>query len=263
MPFINRCGDVPKFQEKTAASLSTQQTITPDEGYDGLSKVTVNAPIYQTKTITENGIVAPDAGYAGLTSVTINTPYNAYFTYTVATSEFKRTMSFDIGDYWDLHGCGPSRIILYLSQFGCPQHLNPQTHTSDLIKFDASACVTDTNGVIRACLYSAYLSKFDNTGYIGYLYACRTAARIIDSDGDTATDTTYRLMTKVTADDANKVGVIYDSVDKKITIDLTLDNSSLNSYYFNRDGKTSEGEPSYQGVYYAMFIWDNSGGVID
>ena len=64
----------PKLQEKNATA---NGTVTPDDGYDGLSKVNVSvpAPSLQAKTVTPSAstqTVTAASGYDGLSKVTVN-----------------------------------------------------------------------------------------------------------------------------------------------------------------------------------------------
>lgn len=64
----------PKLQAKTATPTGENQKIVPDDGYDGLSSVAINAVLLQTKTVNpdeEDVYVQPDNGYTGLSIVCV------------------------------------------------------------------------------------------------------------------------------------------------------------------------------------------------
>ena len=66
-------GEEIKLQTKTVTPTTSQQTIKPSSGYDGLSQVTVNAIQTETTTITANGTYTPTSGKY-FSSVTVNIP---------------------------------------------------------------------------------------------------------------------------------------------------------------------------------------------
>lgn len=64
--------DVPAvLQEKTVYPSTSEQTVEPDRGFDGLSKVTVGEMKLQSKSADQNGEIIADDGYHGLQKVTV------------------------------------------------------------------------------------------------------------------------------------------------------------------------------------------------
>ena len=74
MPLINRVGGgSAELQSKTVKATTSEQTVTPDSDFDGLSSVKVEALRLQTKWVSnfsEDKEWTPDEGYDGLAKVT-------------------------------------------------------------------------------------------------------------------------------------------------------------------------------------------------
>ena len=68
---ISSGGGNPKLQDKIITPSPSSQIITPDNDYDGLSKVTVNAMptgVLNNPTINSNGLVTANIGTSGYLS---------------------------------------------------------------------------------------------------------------------------------------------------------------------------------------------------
>lgn len=68
-------GGSPELQAKTASASTSQQIITPDTGFDGLSQVTVTPALLETKSVTPSTsqqVITPGSGYYGMGQVTVS-----------------------------------------------------------------------------------------------------------------------------------------------------------------------------------------------
>lgn len=67
-------GGSPELQAKTANPSTSQQIITPDTGFDGMSQVTITPALLETKSVTPSTsqqVITPGSGYYGMGQVNV------------------------------------------------------------------------------------------------------------------------------------------------------------------------------------------------
>lgn len=67
-------GGSPELQAKTASASTSQQIITPDTGFDGMSQVTITPALLETKSVTPSTsqqVIMPGSGYYGMRQVNV------------------------------------------------------------------------------------------------------------------------------------------------------------------------------------------------
>lgn len=102
----------PKLQSKTVSPQSSQITVNPDSGYEGLEKVTVTAIQTQTKSVnpkTADQVVTPDSGKY-LTQVTVSGAIGGFYSLSDASNNDSNKLEFSVPV---VDGRHPAIIALY------------------------------------------------------------------------------------------------------------------------------------------------------
>ena len=214
-----------KVQDSKAVSYTANGSydVSPDSGYDGMAKVTVDVNVpektfrTQEKTATENGDVVPDNGYDGLSKVIVNVaggssnvfdlslggklgyskfstlPYNIINTSQV-TSMYYLFGNCDRLTSLDLSSFNTSNVTNMFSMFSYCEKLA----TIDISSFNTSK-VTNISDMFTFCisLASLDLSNFDTsqvTNMNSMFYYCRALTSLDLSSFNTSNVTNMGSM---------------------------------------------------------------------
>lgn len=157
----------PTLQSKSVTPSTVSQTVRPDNGYDGLSQVTVAATPRQAKSATPaaaSQTVTPDSGYVGLSQVTVAGDANLI----------------------------PANIAQGVTIFGVTGIMSGNVVNGSLIEVICSTNIDAVTAVIGGTTYTGYLDTSTNTAYITIPYTVTSGTITVNGySGGTivATDT--------------------------------------------------------------------------
>lgn len=226
MPFVNRCGDAPKLQTKTVKPTTSQQTITPDDGFDGITQLTVNAPVFQNKTVTADGTVTPDEGYDGIGQLTVDTPVDVYISVSDSAEIISDTSSinvtkrkFFIGDMMSKHSLLPDIIMIVLD--------NTVSYSSQVTPYIQTIFIkSDSHGI-----------RTDGTPY------AKWSGYSVESHTTEETSGFERCIEQIVPNVVNYAQVDVYSTENNTYLELIVSSIAF------------AGSQSYQGSYIGYFIW--------
>ena len=153
-------GGTPSLQSKSVNPSTSQQVVTPDSGYDGLSQVTVAAARLQTRTVTptaaDQQIEKTSTSYYGLLRVNINGDEN------LVASNIKKDVSI-FGVTGTYEGSGEA-VNASLIEATCSSNIdsvtatvNGHTYTATLTNGVAYVSIPETDTTVaRTCTLRAY-----------------------------------------------------------------------------------------------------------